>query len=93
MSNAFRLPDVGEGIHEAEVVRWLVNEGQLVQEFEPIVEVQTDKAVVELPSPASGRIRQIRVPAGHVARVGDTLVADWRPIVPNQQPRVDGRAG
>ncbi|MDQ0189710.1 2-oxo acid dehydrogenase subunit E2 [Alicyclobacillus cycloheptanicus] len=74
MPTEFRLPDVGEGIHEAEIVRWLVSEGETVREFDPIVEVQTDKAVVELPAPASGRIGEIRVLAGALAHVGDVLV-------------------
>jgi len=74
MSAEFRLPDVGEGIHEAEVVRWLVQEGERVIEFDAIVEVQTDKAVVELPAPVSGYIREIVTPAGSLARVGDVLV-------------------
>jgi pyruvate/2-oxoglutarate dehydrogenase complex dihydrolipoamide acyltransferase (E2) component len=74
LTREFRLPDVGEGIHEAEIVRWLVDEGGKVDAFEPMVEVQTDKAVVELPSPVSGYIAEILAPAGTVARVGDILV-------------------
>jgi pyruvate/2-oxoglutarate dehydrogenase complex dihydrolipoamide acyltransferase (E2) component len=74
----FRLPDVGEGIHEAEIIRWLVEEGQRVREFEPIVEVQTDKAVVELPAPATGCVQRIHVPEGELARVGDVLVSIQR---------------
>jgi pyruvate dehydrogenase E2 component (dihydrolipoamide acetyltransferase) len=70
----FRLPDVGEGIHEAEIVKWLVQEGERVQEFDPIVEVQTDKALVELPAPTSGYIGEILVTPGTIARVGDVLV-------------------
>jgi pyruvate/2-oxoglutarate dehydrogenase complex dihydrolipoamide acyltransferase (E2) component len=74
MAVQFRLPDVGEGIHEAEVVRWLVHEGEWVQEFDPMVEVQTDKAIVELPAPASGVVVEIHAPAGTIAKVGDVLV-------------------
>lgn len=74
LTREFRLPDVGEGIHEAEIVRWLVDEGGQVEAFEPMVEVQTDKAVVELPSPVSGYIREILAPSGTVARVGEILV-------------------
>ncbi|TCP56042.1 pyruvate dehydrogenase E2 component (dihydrolipoamide acetyltransferase) [Tumebacillus sp. BK434] len=74
MTVAFKLPDVGEGIHEAEVVRWLVQEGDVVREFDPLVEVQTDKALVELPSPASGCVQEIRAQAGELARVGEVLV-------------------
>lgn len=74
MTVAFKLPDVGEGIHEAEVVRWLVQEGDVVREFDPLVEVQTDKALVELPSPASGCVQEIKAKAGELARVGEVLV-------------------
>ncbi|WDL95572.1 dihydrolipoamide acetyltransferase family protein [Alicyclobacillus sp. ALC3] len=74
MPAEFRLPDVGEGIREAEVVRWLVTEGEFVREFDPIVEVQTDKAVVELPAPVSGRVAEILAVPGSVANVGDVLV-------------------
>lgn len=70
----FRLPDVGEGIHEAEIVRWLVQEGERVSELEPIVEVQTDKALVELPAPASGFVGEIRATPGTISRVGEVLV-------------------
>ncbi|ARU61240.1 hypothetical protein CBW65_09725 [Tumebacillus avium] len=74
MTVAFKLPDVGEGIHEAEVVRWLVQEGDVVREFDPLVEVQTDKALVELPSPASGCVQEIKAKEGELARVGEVLV-------------------
>ncbi|RIV23229.1 2-oxo acid dehydrogenase subunit E2 [Alicyclobacillaceae bacterium I2511] len=70
----FQLPDVGEGIHEAEIVNWLVQEGERVLEFDPMVEVQTDKALVELPVPATGHIQEIVTPPGTLAKVGDVLV-------------------
>ncbi|PWK05406.1 dihydrolipoamide acetyltransferase family protein [Tumebacillus permanentifrigoris] len=74
MTIAFKLPDVGEGIHEAEIVRWLVNVGDTVREFEPIVEVQTDKALVELPAPTSGTVLEIKAQAGSLAFVGDVII-------------------
>ncbi|WP_067932257.1 dihydrolipoamide acetyltransferase family protein [Alicyclobacillus kakegawensis] len=74
MAVEFRLPDVGEGLHEAEIVRWLVHEGDRVEEFDPVVEVQTDKAIVELPAPTSGVITHIHAPTGSIAHVGDVLV-------------------
>jgi len=74
MTVGFQLPDVGEGIHEAEVVRWLVEVGDTVKEFEPLVEVQTDKALVELPAPTGGQVLEIRYQPGDLARVGDVLV-------------------
>ena len=70
----FKLPDVGEGIHEAEILRWLVNVGDTVARDQPILEIQTDKAVVEIPSPMAGKIVEIRAQTGATAHVGDTLV-------------------
>ncbi len=70
----FKLPDVGEGIHEAEIVRWLVNAGDAVSLNQPMLEIQTDKAVVEIPAPVAGRIAEIRAEPGALARVGDVIV-------------------
>jgi pyruvate dehydrogenase E2 component (dihydrolipoamide acetyltransferase) len=70
----FRLPDVGEGIHEAEILKWLVNVGQTVARDQPILEIQTDKAVVEIPSPVAGAVTEIRAETGTIAHVGDVLV-------------------
>ena len=56
MALEFRFPDVGEGIHEGEIVRWLVQEGDHVRPDQPLVEVETDKAVVEIPAPRAGTI-------------------------------------
>jgi pyruvate dehydrogenase E2 component (dihydrolipoamide acetyltransferase) len=70
----FKLPDLGEGVTEAEVDRWLVNEGDAIGEDEPLVEVITDKATAEIPSPFEGVVRQIHVKEGEVASVGTILV-------------------
>ncbi len=70
----FRLPDVGEGLHEAEIGQWLVQEGDWVEQDQPMVEIETDKATVEIPAPVAGRIAQILAPAGTIAQVGDPLV-------------------
>ena len=70
----FKLPDLGEGMHEAEVVQWLIKPGDTVKLDQTMVKVETDKAIVEIPSPVAGRIAEIRVPDGQVARVGDVLV-------------------
>ena len=70
----FKLPDVGEGIHEAEILKWLVKDGEAVTQDQPILEIQTDKAVVEIPSPVAGTIAEIRADAGSMAHVGDVLV-------------------
>ena len=74
MAYEFQLPDLGEGLTEGEVARWLVEEGQEIAEDDPLVEVQTDKATVEIPSPASGTVSRILVPEGEVVAVGTVLV-------------------
>jgi len=70
----FKLPDLGEGLTEGEIARWLVSEGQDVAEDDPLVEVQTDKTTVEIPSPASGTVARILVEEGKVVPVGTVLV-------------------
>jgi len=74
MAYEFKLPDLGEGLTEGEVARWLVQEGQEIAEDDPLVEVQTDKATVEIPSPASGKVARILVQEGEVVAVGTVLV-------------------
>jgi pyruvate dehydrogenase E2 component (dihydrolipoamide acetyltransferase) len=70
----FRLPDLGEGLTEGEIARWLVQEGQEVAEDEPLVEIATDKTTVEIPSPAAGTVARILVGEGEVVPVGTVLV-------------------
>src|SRR6266487_680676 len=70
----FKLPDLGEGMQEAEVVQWLVKLGDTLKLDQTMVKVETDKAVVEIPSPVAGRVAEIRVQDGQVAKVGDVLV-------------------
>jgi pyruvate dehydrogenase E2 component (dihydrolipoamide acetyltransferase) len=70
----FKLPDLGEGLTEGEVARWLVSEGQEVAEDDPLVEIQTDKTTVEIPSPAAGKVSRILVGEGEVVPVGTVLV-------------------
>ncbi|MGB0089396.1 MAG: biotin/lipoyl-containing protein, partial [Planifilum fulgidum] len=74
MAVLFKLPDVGEGMAEAEVVRWLVRVGDRVELDQPVVEMQTDKAVVELPAPAAGRVTEIRWREGDTVPVGEVLL-------------------
>ncbi|MDV6376851.1 dihydrolipoamide acetyltransferase family protein [Sporosarcina sp. GW1-11] len=74
MTYEFRLPDIGEGIHEGEIVKWFVKPGDTIQEDDTLLEVQNDKAVVEIPSPVSGTVEEIYVTEGTVAVVGDKLV-------------------
>ncbi len=70
----FKLPDLGEGVAEGEIVKWLVNEGQSIKEDEPMVEVMTDKATVQIPSPTSGTVKQILAKEGQTVKVGTNLV-------------------
>ncbi len=70
----FKLPDVGEGIFEAEILDWLVKEGDTIEQDQVILEIQTDKAVVEIPSPVAGTIRKIVAQPGVMSNVGDLLV-------------------
>jgi pyruvate dehydrogenase E2 component (dihydrolipoamide acetyltransferase) len=74
MAYEFKLPDLGEGLTEGEVARWLVEEGQQVAEDDPLVEIQTDKTIVEIPSPAAGTVARILVAEGEVVAVGTVLV-------------------
>jgi len=74
MPYEFKFPDVGEGIHEGEIVKWLVKEGDKVKADQPLGEIETDKAVVEMPSPKSGKILKLHVPAGGIIHVGETMV-------------------
>ena len=70
----FRLPDIGEGIHEGEIVKWLVEEGQKIEEDDVLCEIQNDKAVVEIPSPVAGTVEKLLVAEGTVSVVGDPLI-------------------
>lgn len=85
----FKLPDVGEGIHEAEVLQWLVAVGDPVKQDQPVVEIQTDKAIMELPSPVAGRVEQLAAAPGSVVHVGEVLIV----IAPedDRRPTTDAR--
>ncbi len=74
MSYEFKLPDLGEGLTEGEIARWLVEEGQEIAEDDPLVEIATDKTTVEIPSPAAGTVAKILVGEGEVVPVGTVLV-------------------
>src|SRR5438309_11860462 len=73
-THEFKLPDLGEGMHEAEIVEWLIKPGDMLKLDQMMVKVETDKAIVEIPSPVAGRVSEIRVQGGQVAKVGDVLV-------------------
>ena len=89
----FKLPDLGEGLTEGEIARWLVAEGQEIAEDDPLVEVQTDKTTVEIPSPAAGKVARILVGEGDVVPVGTVLVVIGEdgaaPAVVDEQPRAE----
>ncbi len=74
MAFVFNFPDVGEGIHEGTVVEWLVAEGDIVAEDQPLLKVETDKAIVELPSPKAGTVLKMHFAAGDLIHVGDALI-------------------
>lgn len=74
MSFEFKLPDIGEGVVEGEIVEWLIAEGDAVAEDQPIVAVMTDKATVEIPSPKAGTITKLGAAAGETVPVGSVLV-------------------
>jgi len=79
MAFVFNFPDVGEGIHEGRVVEWLVAEGDTVAEDQAMLKVETDKAVVELPSPYTGTVLRLHVAADATIFVGDALVTIGSP--------------
>jgi pyruvate/2-oxoglutarate dehydrogenase complex dihydrolipoamide acyltransferase (E2) component len=87
----FKLPDLGEGLTEGEVARWLVSEGQEIAEDDPLVEIQTDKTTVEIPSPAAGKVASIRVAEGETVAVGTVLVVigDGAGPATDEQPRAE----
>ena len=73
MAIEFKLPDIGEGIAEGEIVKWLVQVGDTVKEHQSVVEVMTDKATVEVPAPAAGTIQELRAKEGDTVPVGSVL--------------------
>jgi pyruvate dehydrogenase E2 component (dihydrolipoamide acetyltransferase) len=92
----FKLPDLGEGLTEGEIARWLVAEGDEVAEDQPLVEIQTDKTTVEIPSPAAGTVTRIFVAEGDVVPVGTVLVVIGGPAEgeqpSNEAPPAKGAA-
>ncbi len=70
----FKLPDIGEGVTEGEMVQWLVKAGDAVNQDQPLAEVMTDKATVEIPSPTKGTVKELKVKPGDVIKVGATML-------------------
>ena len=83
----FKFPDVGEGIHEGTIVKWFVREGEKVKADAPLGEVETDKAIVEMPSPKSGTILKLHVQAGGIIHVGENMVT----ILEEDESAEDGK--
>lgn len=73
MAYKFKLPDVGEGLVEAEILSWLVKEGQEVKVDDPLVEIQNDKSTMEITTPVSGTVEKILVPEG-MAQVDEVIL-------------------
>ncbi len=93
MIHEFRLPDLGEGIAEVELRRWLVTEGELVKEHQTVAEVETDKAVVEIPSPRGGRVNILHGREGDTIRVGEILLTIGEDTALPVRPRPAGIVG
>lgn len=74
MAFEFKFPDIGEGLTEGEIVRWLVKEGDEIKEGQPLVEVETDKALAEIPSPKTGVILKIMAKEKEIVKVGQVIV-------------------
>ncbi|HET6221152.1 MAG TPA: dihydrolipoamide acetyltransferase family protein [Dongiaceae bacterium] len=74
MAFEFRLPDIGEGVVEGEVVKWKVAEGETIKLDQPMVEIMTDKATVEIPAPRAGKVARIMVAEGKICAVGEVLI-------------------
>ena len=95
MPYEFKFPDVGEGIQEGEIVKWLVKKGDKVKEDQVLGQIETDKAVVDMPSPRSGTILEIRVKEGETVKVGQTLViiGEKNEKVSNKEVKVETKKG
>lgn len=92
MAFDFTFPDVGEGIHEGRIVRWIVKEGDSVKADQPLAEVETDKAVVEIPSPKNGKITKLYHGEGDVIKVGEVLATIEEAVSATKSARADQQA-
>jgi pyruvate dehydrogenase E2 component (dihydrolipoamide acetyltransferase) len=85
MAFEFRLPDIGEGVVEGEVVKWHVKAGDPIAVDQPMVEVMTDKATVEIPSPKAGIVKELRAAEGSIAKVGSVMLVIEEAGAPSRQ--------
>ena len=92
VSFQFKMPDIGEGIHEGEIVKWFIKPGDKVQEDDVLCEIQNDKAVVEIPSPVEGTVIDVLIGEGTVATVGQVLVTFDAPGYEDLQFKGDDHA-
>ncbi|UPW01828.1 2-oxo acid dehydrogenase subunit E2 [Halorussus gelatinilyticus] len=92
MVREFKLPDVGEGVAEGEIVSWLVEEGDAVTEDQAVAEVETDKAIVEVPSPVNGTVREIIPEEGEVVEVGSVIITFDVEGEPVEEGQTEGEA-
>ncbi|HET6783129.1 MAG TPA: biotin/lipoyl-containing protein, partial [Pseudoxanthomonas sp.] len=88
-SKTFNLPDLGEGLPDATIVEWFVKEGDTIRLDEPLVSMETAKAVVEVPSPVSGKVLKLAGNAGDIVVTG-AMLAEFQPD-PNLPQRADGQ--
>ncbi|MBX3316289.1 MAG: 2-oxo acid dehydrogenase subunit E2 [Phycisphaeraceae bacterium] len=88
--NVFILPDLGEGVHEAELIKWRVQVGQTVAEHDILAEMETDKALVEVPSPRAGTIKELHGVEGEIQHVGNPLVTYVGDAAADSKPSAKG---
>jgi pyruvate dehydrogenase E2 component (dihydrolipoamide acetyltransferase) len=97
MAFEFKFPDIGEGLTEGEIVRWLVKEGDEIKEGQPLVEVETDKALAEIPSPRTGVILKILAKEKEIVKVGQVIIVIGEKgeivVTPPSRPRSVGVVG
>lgn len=74
MKFEYRFPDIGEGIHEGTIIKWMVNIGDSIEEGDSVAEVETDKVTTEIPSPKSGKVLELKAKAGEVIHVGNVFI-------------------
>ena len=86
----FTLPEIGEGVYEAELIRWLIEPGATVKRGQNLVEVMTDKATMEVPSPFAGTVTTLRAQPGQTIKVGQVLLTYDSASMPPAEPRPSG---
>ncbi len=95
MTKEFKFPDVGEGITEGEIVKWKIKEGDTIKEHDIIAEVETDKAIVEIPSPLGGKVLRLNHKEGDTIKVGETIliIGNKEETISNKLPTINKPTG